>query len=399
MNRLPKIVLISQYFWPENFKINDLCKKVKKAGYDLVVITGLPNYPRGRFFEGYSLLNIGWDKYEGIDVFRVPLFPRGKNKFCLLMNYLTFCFFASIATLFICRNAKLVWVYQLSPIFAIVPAIISKMVYKTKIIANVLDLWPESFYAVVPNQNKVISELLLKLSNWIYSRCDILLVSSKYSCRLLGNRVTQPALHMPHSEIDYGGRKTEFGRENGFKILFAGNIGYAQSMDTIAQAVLKLRQLKGVKWCFLGDGAEKNALERKFRSEGIENVEFLGWVPTEVAIAHLRDSHIALVTLKDNLVCNSTLPSKVQIFLSTGTPIVVATNGETNDVIGVAGAGLCGPAEDADKLTNNIEIAYNMSEKQLQELGANGYMLFAEQFGADKVFELLESQIRESISE
>ena len=173
-----KILIVTQYFWPENFKINELAVELTAAGHQVTVLTGKPNYPNGKFFHGYSFLKSKTEQYHNITIKRVPLFPRGKNSSAkLILNYLSFAVFASILAPFYCRGKfDNIFVFEPSPVTVGIPAVFLKKLKKCKLFFWVQDLWPESLIATGATKSPKVIHLFNKLTTWIYKNCDKVLI-------------------------------------------------------------------------------------------------------------------------------------------------------------------------------------------------------------------------------
>ena len=251
-----RILIVSQYFWPENFRINDLAVGLKEKGNDVTVLTGIPNYPQGKIFPGYNLF-AKKEIYKGIKIQRVPLLPRGKGgKLNLILNYLSFFISASFLAPFYCREKyDVIFVFACSPIIQALPAIFLKKIRHSSLMLWVLDLWPESLTATKAVRSPLILKWVEKLVKFIYNQSDLILVSSRGFIPSISAKgvVLEKIVFFPNwAEDIYKPVKPENAKlplavnnfPKGFKLMFAGNIGVAQDFQTILTAFEILKNYK-----------------------------------------------------------------------------------------------------------------------------------------------------------
>lgn len=382
-----KILVVSQYFWPEEFRINDICEGLIEQEHEVEVLTGIPNYPHGNFFEGHSIFKPGVKEYKGAKIRRVPLVPRGKDNFIKLgLNYISYTITASIASLGLLFNKyDRVFVFQLSPITLAIPGIIVSKIKKIPSIIYVQDLWPESLFSIKEVNNTKVRGILDKICSSIYKSFDKLLITSKsFEEELVNKGVSREKIdYFPQWAEDFYSLNESSKKNNKeeFVITFAGNIGKAQSVDTIIKAAKLAKKNKNIKWQILGDGSEFKyikSLVNEFKLN--ETVSLLGRKPASDMPKYFSESDALIVTLKDDKVWRATLPAKVQSYMASGKPILAAISGEGNSVIKQSKCGLVGEAEDHIKLYENVIELYNMSEEEREILGNNGKKYFEDNF-------------------
>jgi len=249
---MKRILIVSQYFWPETFQINGIAKNLKNRGYRITVLTGKPNYPNGKFFNGYGFFKNNYEKWNGIDLYRSPLFPRGSGSgIKLFLNYLSFFLFSSIRILTINKKFDLIFVYEPSPITVGIPALIAKKKFKIPIYFWVQDLWPESLTAAGGIKNKFILNVADKITRFIYNSSDKLLVQSKsFIPYIKGQNIKlNKIIYFPNTTESFyklvsSNNKYKSIMPQGIKIMFAGNIGEAQSFETLLKAAYYLKENK-----------------------------------------------------------------------------------------------------------------------------------------------------------
>ena len=390
-----KILITSHYFFPENFPvINDFAKTLNNQGHEVIIGTGKPNYGSGNIYKGYSFFGNDDDLFlNRIKIFRFPTIPRKQNKISLMLNYLSHIFFGSIILPIKLRNEKIdmIFHYQAGPITSVIPSIILKFQKKLHLVLWVQDLWPDTLRSFPIVNNSYFLFLLGYLVKIIYSLSDSILIQSKAFHPLMKKYLQKKeTLYFPNSLID---KKYEnkisinsnlknlnhiLNKFNCF--IFAGNIGEAQSLNTILKAAQLLKNENNCKIIFIGEGSKSLFLKKKIEELGLHNVIVNGPLPVEIINEIFTLSSGLIVTLKNHKNFNYTIPSKVQSYLSAGKPILAALNGEGARVIRESKAGLVCEAEDYISLSKNIKKILYMDSKERELLGFNGKQYFKKNF-------------------
>lgn len=405
-----KVLIVTQYFWPEDFRINDLALGLKRRGWDVTVLTGKPNYPRGEFFDGYGFLKGNHDSYDGIPVIRVPLIPRGDGGAVrLVANYLSFALLASILGPLRCQGQfDAIFVYEPSPVTVGIPAIVLKKLRGIPIFFWVQDLWPESLEATGMVRSRFVLRLVEGLVRYIYRRCDHLLVQSRTFAdpvKKLGARPDR-VVYFPNSAEELYQPMTlpENAPERamlpaGFRVMFAGNIGASQDFETILGAAERLKTYKDIHWVVLGDGRRAGWVVQEVRRRALgDTVHLLGKHPVASMPSFFALADVMLATLKRDPIFALTIPSKVQSYLACGRPIVAALDGEGARIIAEAGAGTAAPAEDSAALADAVLNMYRMSPDRRAAMGASGRSYFLANFERNLLLDRLDRQMKEFIS-
>lgn len=401
------ILIITQYFWPENFRINDLALGLKAKGHHVTVLTGIPNYPDGRFFAGYGLFKKRVEDYYGVKVLRVPLAPRGKSKgWQLALNYFSFAFLASLLGPYYCRRKlDMIFVFEVSPITVGIPAIVLKKLKRIPIVFWVLDLWPESLSSTGTVKSVGILRWVGKLVRFIYRQCDRILVASKGfipSIEAMGGEHGKMCYFPNWAEALYKpGRMSNEAHAHdelpkGFRVMFAGNIGVAQDFTTILTAAEKLKDYPDVHWIIVGDGRMFDWVKEQVEARGLTaNVHLLGRHPQEAMPRFFALAHAMLVTLKRDPIFALTVPGKIQSYLACGKPIIAALDGEGARLVEESGCGLSCPAEDADALAKAVLTMYHMPEAGREEMGKRGREYCESNFERNMLIARLEKWMQE----
>ena len=397
-----RVLIVTQYFWPESFRINDLSHGLRDRGHDVTVLTGLPNYPDGKLFPGYRWFSRSED-YEGVRVVRVPMLTRGKSKgLRLLLNYASFAISASLLGPFRCKGKfDVIFVFEPSPITVGIPASVMKRFKRAPLLFWVQDLWPESLTATGTVRSPWLLRRVQGLVKRIYRRCDKVLVQSP------GFVPHVESQGVPAEQIEYFPNWAESFFQpvslpddapehsempSGFRILFAGNIGVSQSFGTILSAAEQTRHLSKIQWVVLGDGREKESVEKQVQERGLsKTVHLLGRRPVETMPRYFAAADALLCTLKRDPIFSLTIPSKLQSYLACGKPVLASLDGEGAKVVEQSRSGFAVPAEDASQLARAAIQLYESSPESQANMGANGRKYFEEHFERERLIDRLEA--------
>lgn len=401
INNNLKILIISQYYWPENFRINELTEELTKFGHKITVLTGYPNYPNGVIYKEFRKNKSKFRKYKGAEVVRVPILPRKNNKFNLLINYISFLFSSIIFGYFKLRakNFDIVFTFQLSPVtIGITSAFFSKIKNCPQVFW-VLDLWPDTLLALDIIKARWQLNLLKILVNWIYSQCDSVLVQSK---NFLNEINTYPSIRNNTYYFPSWGDSDLFKKDSKpaneikdkkiFTVLFAGNIGKAQDFPNLIKAVkiLSLRKIENFRILLIGDGSEKESLKKEIKRLKLQRYfELYKNYPIKRMGSFFKYADVLLVNLLNKKVFNMTIPGKIQFYLSSGIPIIGMIGGEGADIIKESKAGLVCKPGDYRKLAEIIFKLINLDKKYLRIMGENGKKYSNKEFSKTKLIKRL----------
>lgn len=393
-----RILIVSQYFFPEEFKINDLARDFVDRGHKVTVLTGKPNYPKGEYYDGYQYKGVVTENYFGAEVIRVPLRKRGagggKN---LVLNYLSFVYNAND---YIRKNKMqydAILVYEISPITQVYPALFCKKKYGGKVLVWVQDLWPESVTAAGGVKNKLVLGILDRMVKKIYKKSDVLLVQSEgfkesilskgdFKSKIIFAPNWAEDLYIEKQMIEP--EKVAAMMPKGFRVMFAGNIGAAQDVESIIKAANETRDIPDIKWVIVGDGRAKSIVETQAKEFGLsKTVVFLGRHPMKQMPTFFSFADIMVVSLKDEYIFSLTIPAKTQSYMASGKPIVSMLNGEGNRIIENAGCGLTAQSGDYKMLAKNVKKLYKTEKKELSKMGLRGFEYYLSHFDKKTVID------------
>lgn len=381
-----KILLLTQWFEPEpTFKGLTFAKALRDTGVEVEVLTGFPNYPMGKLYPGYTLKLIQREEIDGIKVTRVPLYPsHDRSVLRRIANYLSFAMASFIYGVFFARKVDVIYAYH-PPLSVGAVAVALKFLRGWRVVLDVQDLWPDTLRATgMLNSERALS-VIGRIAGMIYQWSDMVVVLSKgFQDRLISRGVPRAKVEVIHNWADEQKLRNcddvisfENCTKTSFNILFAGNIGSAQSLDAVVDAAVLLRARKShVHFIFLGTGLEVDSLRNEVKARGLDNVEFLPPVPMDKVGAFLKAADALLVHLKKDELFEITIPSKTQAYMAVGKPILMAVGGEASDLVSLAGCGLLAMSQDPLSLANAADKLSNLSNQELLEMGHLGLQFY-----------------------
>lgn len=396
------ILVVSQHFYPENFRINDICMEWIKRGYKVTVLTGIPNYPEGDFFKGYGWSKVRKEVFGGVDIIRIPILPRKNNKFMLSLNYISFVvagWFWKISTKL---KADIVFINQTSPMTQALPGIWYAKHRKIPVYIYVKDLWPESVQIITGIKSKGVLKPLERMVDRVYERCDRIFTSSCGFIDSIKERGvdSEKLVFWPqyaedvYKHVDVKNAEVPEIDQKKFNLLFAGNFGQAQGLDVLPKAARILKQ-KGVNVMFnmLGDGRYKQEFIKQ--TAGVEEMfNFVERQPVQRVPEFMAVCDATLITLSKSEIFAKTIPAKTQSCLACGIPILVSADGEVSKIIENSGAGLSSRAENGKMLAKNIELVYNMSAEQRDAMAQKGLCFYQNNFNKEKLLAEMDEYLK-----
>ena len=394
------ILVVSQYFYPEQFRINDICKEWIKRGYRVTVVTGIPNYPFGKYYNGYGLFKRRKERYEGIEIIRLPLTPRGNGVIMLMLNYLSFVVSGFLWMSSTSIKADYVFIFEVSPMTQALPGVWYARRRKIPCYLYVQDLWPENVEIITGITNRKIIGSIGKMVDYIYKRCTRIFTTSESFVQSIHHR------GVPLGKLEYWPqyaedfyRPLEVEQEEcteEFHIVFAGNIGQAQGLDILPKVAKLLKQrgeenLSKIQFKVIGDGRYKDTLLQLIESLDVGDMFcFIPKQPAEKVPQYITAGKAAFLCLTDSPLLTMTIPAKLQSYMACGVPIIASVNGETANIIKIANAGVVSPAGDENKLAEKIIELASLGQKELKSMGRNAKHYYDAHFDKDKLLDRME---------
>lgn len=389
-----KILVMSQYFYPENFRVNDFCTELVKRGHSVTVLTGYPSYPKGEIYDGYGFFKPYAKEWNGIKIERIKMKPRGKTPVGLLNNCYSYVVQANKWIKKCEEKYDIIYVFEVSPVTVGLPALTYKKKFKTPIAFNVQDLWPENVESVLGIHFKPLIKLIDYIVDKIYKNSDYILCSSQGFVKNIKARgVDKSKLYfwpqfcnVPKFETM---RKPKEYSEEYFNVVFTGNVGYAQGLDLFIDTAEELKNEK-IRLFLVGDGRAKKQLYERAKEKGLEkNVVFVGKVDEDTANEYVYFADCAYLSFKDDKLFDMTIPAKLQTYLACGTPIVAAAGGESAEIIKEA---QCGIATKRDKksVAEAVKILADMSKTEYENMRFYAEQYFETHFKKEKVVNCFE---------
>lgn len=404
-----KILFVCQYFYPETFRGNDIAFHLAEEGYDVHVVTGIPNYPKGKFFSGYGLFKKRHEVINGVKVTHLPIVPRGEdNKIMLMLNYFSYLIVGWVWVLFhaLWHKYDMVFCQQLSPVMMSSPAVLYKKMRHVPLYTWVLDLWPESLTVAGGINNKYI----LGFFDWFvkseYENSDKILTSSKsfdQSIMKYGDykdkivyypQWSDGTLNASVSDFVLPEKLQQIANSDNFIVMFAGAVGEAHGMECNMQAALKTKNRKNIKWVIVGDGRRLDWVRSFVKDNGLDNtVITLGRFPSETMHMFFEKADVMLVSLTDSPLFNMYSPAKIASYMAAGRSIVAVLNGEGGKIVKAAECGWTVKAGDADGLAKLVIKLSHTDKQELADKGRKGKAYYDKFFTKDECLKKLDEII------
>jgi len=388
------ILVISQYFYPEPFRINDICQEWVKRGHKVTVLTGIPNYPEGKFYKGYGCFKKRKENWNGIDIIRIPLISRGHSSIRLILNYYSFVWSGWFWKAFTKLKPDLIFTFEVSPM---IQALIGKWFSKKRKIPNYLyvqDLWPENLEVVGGIHNKHILNHYQKMSDKIYAKCTKIFATSPSFVKAIQDRVEdkEKVIYWPQYAEDIyrpveNPNPPEVPKDDRFKIIFTGNVGYAQGLDILPKVA---KEVDNVLFVIVGDGRYKEQLIKE-TVDMKDKFLFIDRQPAERIPELLCACDVAFLSFMDSPLFEKTIPAKLQSYMACGMPILASASGETKRIIEDANCGICCELGNVEQLVDAIR---KMQSIQLSILSINSIEYYNKNFNKQKLFEFIDFELK-----
>lgn len=384
-----KLLVIAHNFWPENFPINTFIKSIGLQNYEVSVLTGKPNYPYGKIFKKYKWYTLDQETFsKNVMIYRVPIVPRGNGSSVMkILNYFSFIFCSIFfgTLIFNKKNFDHIFVYAPSPVIHCLVGIYFKIIKKVKLSIWLQDLWPLSLQLSGYSKKNPILKIIDKIIYFIYKRTDIIFVQSKYFFKYLEKVVPADKIYyLPNPAnvclVEKELKIKTFDRRK-FNISYFGNIGLVQEFDTIIKAAKKINN-SNINFHFFGEGLYKNKIKDKIFKNNLSEIFFIHDYVKDKYVRHLINISAALfLSLKKNKFLNFIAPSKLQLYMFCGKPIIAELDGEGKKLVKDSNSGLVVNCGNVDKMIKNILFLYNMrNTKRIKRFGINGKNFYKNNF-------------------
>lgn len=395
------ILAVSQYYWPEPFNVSDICEELVQRGHSVTVLTGLPNYPEGKIYNGYEKGQKREEIRNGVQIVRSWLWPRKTGPINRFLNYESFSRVASRIVARLNDDFDVVISFGISPIMSARPAIAYSRRFNKPLLLYVIDIWPECLVVGGIKKDSLIYNHYKRLATKIYSSADVLAVTSPgfrdYIAGLVGS--SADSVYLPqYAEDIFFNESNELpdGYEsNRINLTFAGNVGAAQSVETIVRAASLLKDKPDIIFHIVGSGSELERCKELAEGLNLTNVFFHGRKPLGQMPAYHQASDAMLATFSSTPILAYTLPRKIQSYMAAGRPVIGAVTGEAKKVIEEAKCGFCCEAEDYEGLAEACDALSKLSEQKRNQLGESAKAYYEKHFSRQVFFDVLESEIEQ----
>ena len=396
-----KILVICQYYYPEPFKIHEICEELVKRGNEVTVITGRPNYPDGNLFPGYDNQDKMNEIISGVHVIRTKIPLRGKNSISLVRNYFSYSRYAKKEIKTLDKEFDVVFVYQLSPVLMIKPALYYKKKYRKKVYVYCLDLWPESLKVLHIKEANPIFKVLNLICNRLYKKCDFISVTSPAFINYL-NEINKVELNklscIPQHGENFFLKVKPYEKQDKLNITFAGNVGKAQDFDCLVRAVAQIPDsyYSKLKITIIGSGSYETKFKQQVKENKLDSIfDFTGRKKVEELISYYNDTSLFLLSLEKDSKIGKTIPSKLQTYMAAGRGIIGSIDGTSADIIHDANAGMICSAGNDKELAEIIMKMVDADDNLISILSKNSRDYFMSNFTIDKYIDEILKKLEE----
>lgn len=374
-----KILVVCQHYWPENFRVTEICETLVQQGHQVTALVGLPNYPTGIIPQEYRHHRNRRQSRNGVEIYRCFEIGRRQTKIGLAINYVSYMLSACLKGLFLHRDYDVIYAFSTSPVLMSYPGVWLKKWFHKKLCIYVLDIWPACLAAMNVAEDALLYKIMKRVSRHIYSSADCLLYSSypfREYLKKVHNIDVKAENYLPQFADDVtaiaDNAADETSKKSGaLHLVFAGNLGQVQGIETLLQAAALLKA-EQVCWHIVGDGAVYSQMKEMAEQLQLEGcVTFYGRRPLEEMPAYFTMADALLVSMKRNALMNDTLPGKVQSYMASGKPILAPIAGEAARVIEQAGAGFVCEPENPHALAETVRRFMALSTQERAKMGEN----------------------------
>ncbi|WP_270507709.1 glycosyltransferase family 4 protein [Eubacterium limosum] len=386
------ILVVSQYYYPEPFRVHEVCEGLVTMGHKVTVLTTFPNYPEGEIYDGYENQRERIEIINGVEVRRYYTIPRHSGAKYLIFSYLSYAFIISKIIKTLDKNFDCVYVYQMSPVLMAIPAIKYKKLNKVPMYLYCLDIWPESIKTHILNEKNILYRLIKKISSHIYQKADCIGITSRAFCKYLVeecgvdiNRIS----YLPQHAMDIGVCNKKNNSDH-TALFFTGNIGKDQNIDLIIDAVDKIRNIPGYTVEFVGSGSRLEYAKKKVKDLMLDNIIiFHGRFPASRMPEFYEKADACLLTLCGDSLIGMTIPGKMQGYMSAGKIIIGAIEGDAAKIIRESNCGIVVSSNDVNGFSEGLKLFITHKE-QFKRCGINARKYYEQHFTIEQHLESLE---------
>lgn len=386
-----KVLLLTQWFDPEpTFKGLVFARELVKQGFEVEVLTGFPNYPGGKLYQGYTIKWLQREVITGVNITRVPLYPNhDQSAIKRVLNYTSFAASSLIYGLFAAKRPDVIYAYH-PPLTVGITAVLLRFFRRVPVVYDIQDMWPDTLRATGMVTSLRVLNSVSKVCNWVYSNVDHIVVLSPGFKRLLVERaVPDSKISIIYNWSDEDSLKApkgtvpvNFPSKDKFRILFAGNMGKAQALTAVLDAAeIVAQDSPNIYFIFIGGGVEVKQLQEYTKEKLLTNVLFLPSVPMSDIGSLLKEADALLVHLRKDPLFEITIPSKTQAYMAVGKPVLMAVDGDAATLIKEANCGVVAESENAASIAQAAKTLYQYSDNELQALGNNSKVFYYNQLG------------------
>lgn len=391
-----KILVLCEAFYPEDFLINDLVQEWEKEGKEVEVLTRVPSYPFGKVYPGYKNKIYQTTYFNKIKVHRFPVCPGYEKRVSIkLLNYFTFVFWSFWIILFIGSRFDTVFIYQTGPLTLATAGIFAKIRYKVETIIWTQDLWPETVYAYGFRKTKILDFFLVKFVKWVYTRCDVILVSCEGFIERIGRYVPKEKIKfIPNWSLMQYAPVRPVALPGKFNFTFAGNIGKVQNLENLIKGfALFVKKNPDVYLTIIGDGSNLGNLKRLVEHDAVVNVNFTGRKALNEMSDYYAASDVLILSLKDVPLYKHTVPSKFQVYLITGKPIYAVFTGEVKNIVEKHQIGFTAHPSDILEIAKGFDYFLNLSPEELECIADRAKKISATIYNRDKLIAAINNYV------
>lgn len=391
-----KILVVCQYYYPEQFRINDICEQLAQDGYSVTVLTGLPNYPMGKIPKEYRWGRKRKEIINGVKVLRCFEIGRKSGAIGMALNYASYMLAASVKALFLKKDFDIIFVYQLSPVTMALPGVVMKKRSRKPLYLYCCDVWPESMKNILSDEGSFIYRIVKKFSSYLYYNCDVITVTSQPFIEYFNKEHSIPIekiSYIPQHAEDIYLQKDFPSIDDVTDFVFMGNMGIAQDIECILDAAEKIKNIPKFKIHFVGDGSYLETSKILVQQKGLDDIVFFhGRHPLEKMLDFYILADVCLLTLKAENLIGLTMPSKLQGYMAAGKPVIGAINGAAQEVIRESKCGLCVNASDSNALAEAMKD-FIVNPDKYKDCGEKGRRYFKKHFTKDIFMKKLENEL------